>query len=162
MPSILATLNGVPLLASHATADPVIITNPAIPANLPITPVAKELTFPYGLYWLPRGSFLAAPGIRRFEFAGFAILYLAQTNRVENASTAVFSSPANPGLSRVLDIGTVASGTNAGRRNRILLDRMFRAPDAVRRHWLKEKGCCKRGASFVQQYEHWPLSYAGA
>ncbi len=114
--TVLATLQAFQFLAMLGAADPQLGTNPAIPANMHVTPFVTGLTMPYGLVELPDGSILAATGIGPYSFGGYQIVRITQTNGVANAPTVVFTGGPNPptGLTNVGNLVAVASGTNTG------------------------------------------------
>jgi len=110
------------LLQSFAVADPLLGTNPAIPANLQITTFASGLNFPYGLYQLPDGSILAATSNGSLFGSTLQINRITETNGVGNAPTVVFNGGDGPatGLAGSGNIVAVATGTNTGSQILIL------------------------------------------
>ncbi|HEY3740657.1 MAG TPA: hypothetical protein VGL53_12475 [Bryobacteraceae bacterium] len=104
------------LCCCAALADPILATNPAIPADLQLTTFASGLNFPYGLYQLPDGSILAATSNGGLLGSSLQIDRITQTNGIANTPTVVYNGGAGPatGLTGVGNIVAVATGTNTG------------------------------------------------
>ncbi len=99
-------------LPTVAFGQPVLGTNPAIPANAHVTTFATGLSLPYGLYQLPDGSILVATS----SGASSDVLRYTQTNGTADAPATVYSggSGVATGLSGVGNIVALATGTNTG------------------------------------------------
>lgn len=79
-----------------AVADPILGTNPAIPAGLQLTTFASGLNFPYGLYQLPDGSILAATSNGGLVGSSLQIDRITQTNGIANTPTVVYNGGGGP------------------------------------------------------------------
>src|SRR5450755_2555344 len=92
----LFVLLSIHFLSGIALADPLLGTNPAIPANLQLTTFASGLNFPYGLYQLPDGSILAGTISGNLLGSTLQIQRITQTNGVANPPTVVFNGGSGP------------------------------------------------------------------
>ncbi|MEP6763447.1 MAG: PEP-CTERM sorting domain-containing protein [Gemmatimonadaceae bacterium] len=110
---IVRSLSVIPILATLASAQPMLGTNPGIPSNLQITTFASGLGYPYGMYQLPDGSMLVATGTGALYGSQWQIQRINQIGGIATAPTVVFSGDGftpTTGMAGVGDIVAVASG----------------------------------------------------